>query len=69
MLASVFSRQSGCFCQSKCLGVRRLLASVARSGTNLLHLTVCALHLEGEDDDNKACVRDTRILINAYVLR
>lgn len=29
---------------------------------------MCALHFKGEDDDNNVCVRDTRILINAYVL-
>lgn len=28
-----------------------------------------ALHLVSEDDDNNMCARDTKIVINAYILR
>lgn len=39
------------------------------SGTNLLHLTVHPLRLVREDDDNSMRARDTKNVINAYVLR
>jgi len=45
------------------------LDSVAKSGTNLLHLTMHPLRLVREDDDNNMHDRDTKNVINAYVLR